>query len=102
VTTVVNSTWASDDLPAGFRAIETHEENLSGSEETVTHILFSDGLANVSLFIAAHDGKRFSEKSRVGASNSYSIVIDNHRITAVGEVPEATVEQIASSTRIRQ
>ncbi len=102
VTTVVNSTWASDDLPAGFRAIETHEEKLSGSEKTVTHILFSDGLANVSLFIAAHDGKRFAEKSRVGASNSYSIVVDNHRVTAVGEVPEATVEQIANSTRIRQ
>ncbi len=99
--TIVESTWVSDDLPAGFRVIETHEENLPGSEETVAHILFSDGLASVSVFVAAHDGKKFAEKSKIGASNSFSIVVDNHRVTAVGEVPAKTVERIATSTRLR-
>jgi negative regulator of sigma E activity len=35
----------------------------------------------------------------VGASNSYSTVIDGYRVTAVGQVPQITVEQIAKSMR---
>jgi len=101
VTPVAVSEWASDDLPAGYRVVSTHKEQVPGSEEIVTHILFSDGLANVSLFIAEHDGKEFAATSRVGASNSHSILVDEYRVTAVGEVPAMTVEQIANSTRLQ-
>ena len=101
VTPVVASEWASDDLPVGFRAVSTHEEELPGRDEIVTHILFSDGLANVSLFIAVHDGNQFAATSKVGASNSYSVLVDEYRVTAVGEVPAMTVERIANSTRLQ-
>ena len=101
VTPVVASEWASDDLPVGFRAVSTHEEEVPGRDEIVTHILFSDGLANVSLFIAVHDGNQFAATSRVGASNSYSVLVDEYRVTAVGEVPAMTVERIANSTRLQ-
>ncbi len=101
VTPVVASEWASDDLPAGYRAVSTHKEQLPGSEEIVTHILFSDGLANVSLFIAEHDGNEFAATSTVGASNSHSLLVDEYRVTAVGQVPAMTVEQIAKSTRLQ-
>ena len=98
---VVSSAWVSDDLPAGYRIVSTHEEQLPGRDEVVTHILFSDGLANVSLFIGAHDGKEFAATSRVGASNSYSVLIDDYRVTAVGEVPATTVKRIANSTHLQ-
>ena len=101
VTPVLNSIWVNDDLPAGYRAISTHEEALPGSEEMVTHILFGDGLANVSVFIAAYDGNEFAATSKVGASNSYSTLVDDKRVTAVGEVPAMTVERIANSTRLQ-
>ena len=101
VTQVVDSPWGVEDLPVGFRMISTHEEMLPGSENAVAHLLFSDGLANVSVFIAVHDGNNFAETSNVGASNSYSILMDNYRVTAVGEVPPATVERFAMSTRSR-
>ncbi len=101
MTQVVDSPWGVDDLPVGFRMISTHEEMLPGSENAVAHLLFSDGLANVSVFIAVHDGNNFAETSNVGASNSYSILMDNYRVTAVGEVPPATVERFAMSTRSR-
>ena len=90
VTQAVDSPWDVADLPVGFRLISTHEEMLPGSENKVAHLLFSDGLANVSVFIAVNDGNKFAETSKVGASNSYSILIDNYRVTAVGEVPPAT------------
>ena len=101
VTQVVDSPWDVADLPVGFRLISMHEEMLPGSENTVEHFLFSDGLANVSVFIAVHEGEHFAETSNVGASNSYSILIDNFRVTAVGEVPPVTVERFATSTRSR-
>jgi sigma-E factor negative regulatory protein RseB len=75
---------------------------LPGSEDAMTHILYSDGLATVSVFVAAAKDKHKPKRSRIGASNSYSIVIDGHRVTAVGEVPKMTVEQIATSMHQRQ
>jgi sigma-E factor negative regulatory protein RseB len=37
--------------------------------------------------------------SKVGTSNSFSVHIEGHEVTAVGEVPAATVRRIASSMR---
>jgi len=97
VTRVVDTSWASDELPHGFRAISKQQEKMPGAEEFVTHILYSDGLANVSVFIANQDDGHSQGASRVGSSNSFSAVVGDHNVTAVGEVPAMTVEQIAST-----
>lgn len=96
---VVETSWVSDELPIGFRAVSTHEETIEGSDEVVTHILFSDGLANVSVFIAANSGQLAPGSARVGGSNSYGVENGDFEITAIGEVPAMTVEQIAKSMR---
>ena len=98
----VETDWVGDDIPAGFRVMSTKQELLPGSDDPVTHILYSDGLASVSVFIAAGNEKQTVKRSRVGASNSYSTNIDEFRVTAVGEVPDTTVERIASSMRLHQ
>lgn len=93
----VETPWTSNELPQGFRAVDVHGETMPGSEVPVTHIVYSDGVANVSVFVAPK-GEAISEgASRVGGSNSYSAIIDGHRVTAVGEVPAMTVEQIATT-----
>ncbi|MDH3532209.1 MAG: MucB/RseB C-terminal domain-containing protein [Gammaproteobacteria bacterium] len=101
VTRAVESGWDSDGLPPGFRVVSSHEEELPGSDKPTTHILFSDGLANVSVFVEPGRGEYVSERSRVGASNSFSIATGGYLITAVGEVPAETVEQIATSMQSR-
>jgi len=98
----VETAWESDDIPAGFRVISTKQELLPDGGEAMTHILYSDGLATVSVFVAAAEDKHESKRSQVGATNSYSAVIDGYRVTAVGEVPKATVEKIATSMHQRQ
>ena len=98
----VESPWVSDDVPVGFRIVSTHQETLPGSGNTVTHMLFSDGLANVSVFVASKNDDKKSKRSSAGASNSYSTIKGEFRVTAVGEVPWATVEQIAESMRLNQ
>jgi len=97
----IESTWESTDVPPGFRVVSTHGETMPGSEEVVMHILYSDGLANISVFVAEQDQASAAGSSRVGGSNSYSASIDGRRITAVGEVPAITVEQIATTMRPR-
>ena len=77
--------------------MSTHEEDLPGRDVPVIHILYSDGLANVSVFVEPAKGKKFARRSSVGASNSYSVENGGYQVTAVGEVPAATVENIATS-----
>ena len=96
---VVDSPWQNDELPSGFRVVSTHKETLTGRDAVVTHILYSDGLANVSVFVEPASDKKIARKSSVGSSNSYSVETDGFRVTAVGEVPAATVEKIATSMR---
>jgi sigma-E factor negative regulatory protein RseB len=101
VGTAVETSWYSDELPAGFRVVSAHEETMDGSDEDVTHILFSDGVANVSVFVAANSGNLMAGSAQVGGSNSFSVEHGEHEVTAIGEVPAMTVEQIASSMRQR-
>jgi len=97
VTNDVASDWASDNLPPGFLLTSTRNERVPGSDEPVTHMMFSDGLASVSVFIEPGKDRAISERSRDGASNAFSILAGDFCITAVGEVPAVTVEQIARS-----
>jgi len=97
----VESDWVSDNLPQGFKAVSLHEEQMPGNDEFVTHILYSDGLANVSVFIAESAAESVQGASQVAGSNSFSVDSADRSITAVGEVPAVTVEQIARSMRPR-
>lgn len=102
VTAEASSDWSCANLPAGFRAVATHREDLEGSDEPVTHIMYSDGLANVSVFIRSASQGSPENHARRGAANSYSLQLGEWRITAVGEVPAVTVEQIAGSMQRKQ
>jgi sigma-E factor negative regulatory protein RseB len=93
----VETSWQSTDLPSGFRATSTTIEQLPGADAPVTRIVYSDGMAMVSVFIAEAGDRRFARKSSVGASNTFSIRQGDFLITVVGEVPAATVERIATS-----
>jgi sigma-E factor negative regulatory protein RseB len=102
VTAVVTTDWHSTDLPRGFRIVQAQQEALPNSDEVVTHILVSDGLAEVSVFVERQAvAGRSVERSRVGASNAFSTTIGEHRVTAVGDVPAVTVERIARSMELR-
>ena len=72
-------------------------------EGPVTHVVFSDGLASVSLFIehVARSAKDKSVQKNVlsttGNTSFYANVNSGHLVTVVGDVPEATVVQIANA-----
>jgi len=110
VTGVSNSTWQARQLPPGFRMTVQATQVLPGSKHPVTHLVYSDGLASVSVFVeelaqipasdlsrATHDVLATAELKRMGSSSAYSTVVQGHRITAIGEVPPDTVRSIAQS-----
>ncbi len=95
----IDSEWASDDLPQGFRLVSAAQETLRGTETPVVHLMYSDGLATVSVFVAQPgDDQTLPEEVLNGPSNMHSVESDGHLITAMGEVPPATVRRIAVST----
>lgn len=93
------TSWRCDDLPGGFQVVSTRVEAMPGVDAPVTHIVYSDGLATVSVFITTQQDQDIAEHHRVGAANSYSTLIDEHQVTAVGEVPSITVQRIARAMR---
>ena len=97
----IETDWISDNLPAGFKMTSARQEILTGSEQPVTHIVYDDGLATVSVFIAELQAGVIDRSARRGASSSFSTEVDGFQITAVGEVPDETVQLIARSMRRR-
>ena len=101
VTRAVETGWLSENLPSGFKAISTHEEKMADGDDYVVHVLYSDGLAKVSVFIATLEDNDPQGASTVGGSNAYSTAVDDRHVTVVGKVPLMTVKQIATTMRAR-
>lgn len=91
--------WRAATVPGGFKLSVATQSPLAGSEYPVEHLVYSDGLATVSVFI--EDPKTQSDVgegfSNVGSTNAYSLTLRGRKVTAVGEVPRQTVRTIASS-----
>ena len=91
--------WRASSLPGGFKLSVATQSAIAGSETPVEHLVYSDGLATVSVFIEdpntkAEVGEGFSN---VGSTNAFSLTLRGRKVTAVGEVPRRTVRTIASS-----
>lgn len=89
--------WAVGSVPPGFKQISAMKRRLPGGTVPVNHIVFSDGLAAVSVFIEPASGKSQVGLSHRGALHLYSRMVAGHEIKVLGEVPAATVRLIGDS-----
>jgi len=92
--------WHATELPPGFELMAARTKAATGNgSQNMEHLVYSDGLASVSVFIEKPAETDVPETGnwQVGAANAYSLRKDEKLITAVGEVPRATVEMIARS-----
>lgn len=96
---VASGPWKARALPPGFALRAVRAEPMSAGEPPTQQLVYSDGVASVSVFIAQGlvPPERAAGASRMGASNAYSTLADGHLVTAVGEVPVRTVASIARS-----
>jgi len=96
--------WAVRSPPPGFRKVTEMTRTLNGASG-VGHIVFSDGLAAVSVFIepvAAGNAARQPGLSRQGAINVFARRLENHWVTVVGETPAQSVKLIANTVEYRK
>ena len=93
------SGWRPLRVPPGFRLVGSRLQPMPGSPMPAQHLIFSDGIAAISVFIepGPPTGPRPPEASRMGSANAYSTSIQGHVVTAIGEVPPSTVRDIANS-----
>ena len=94
--------WTVKELPPGFAKIVEGYRTLRGKVGPVAHLVYSDGLVAVSVFVEAMpQAPQAVGPSQQGGINVYSRQLDEHLVTVLGEAPEATVRQIADSVAHR-
>ena len=91
-------TWQLEPMPPGFRKTREMKRTLPGKSHPVFHVVLSDGLATVSVFVEpAATAQGGSGPSVQGLINLYSTRSGDYYVTALGEVPPATVKSMALS-----
>jgi sigma-E factor negative regulatory protein RseB len=90
------------ELPGFHKVVELKRRMES---KPVGHVVFSDGLAAVSVFIEPLEGRREPPRtglSSLGAIHIYTREVANHMVTVVGEAPAASVQRIGNAVEYRR
>ncbi len=98
------SSWSALRLPPGFHMSVRAVQMMPGTTGIVEHIVYTDGIASVSVFVESHmhADHKLSGSEQVGPTSTFATMVDGHPVTAVGEVPPETVKFIADSVQERQ
>ena len=90
--------WKVAWLPEGFMMADQAEGPMPTGGTPVKQMVFTDGLASLSVFIEPlGDHEPLDGLSTMSALNAYGLILEEHQVTVVGEVPPATVEAVARS-----
>lgn len=88
----------SAELP-GFRKVIELKRRM-GESRPVGQVVYSDGLAAVSVFIEPMEGRADPVQTgtaSLGAIHIFTREVANHRVTVVGETPAASVQRIGNA-----
>lgn len=96
--------WTVNGALPGFRKIIEVTRRL-GEARPVGQMVYSDGLAAVSVFIEPMAGRAEAVRpglSSLGAFHIYTREVADHVVTVVGEAPAASVQRIANTVEFRR
>lgn len=93
--------WQVTWMPAGFTMSEHAKASMITSQMPVEHLVYTDGLAMVSVFVEKLNQQPNANAgpTHFGGVNAYAVEADGYQITAVGEVPKSTVKLMADSVK---
>lgn len=107
----VKVTEADGDLPwtlramvPGFRLVSGMRRQTSTTAPEVTHLVLTDGLAAISVFVEPMGGRPRSEAAAasVGAMNVYRRSIGDVLVTVIGDVPPVTLKRVADNLELKR
>lgn len=88
-------------LPPGFKSVFYTRTTMHGREQLVDHLVLSDGVALVSIYLENANSDMKPGVHSAGAVNSYSREVSSRFLTVMGEVPADTVKMIADSISLK-
>ena len=95
--------WSlSSELPGFHKVVELKRRMES---KAVGQLVYSDGLAAVSVFIEPLEARREPARTglaSLGAIHIYTREVSNHMVTVVGEAPAVSVQRIANAVEYRR
>lgn len=90
--------WVVTRVPPGFSKIMEGWRKWRGRAGPVAHLVFSDGLVSISVFVAPVNASSLPAGAlQQSGVNAYSVRQDDQVITVLGEAPPPTIRQIATS-----
>jgi len=99
----VDTGWAAPGVPPGFQKVAELRRLLPGRPNPVSQLIFSDGLASVSVFVEPNGSPPRTESitNQDGTTTFVSIPKGDELVTVLGEVPLETAEQVGKSVAHR-
>jgi len=89
--------WSVQAPPRGFRLVHELQRKFPGRPHAVSQLVYSDGLAALSVFVepAANAAELRESLTQEGGLSIYTRPYGEYRVTVLGEVPVAAVQQVA-------
>ncbi|MBU1395769.1 MAG: MucB/RseB C-terminal domain-containing protein [Gammaproteobacteria bacterium] len=87
--------------PPGFERVQVAVRSLPGKQAPVTHLVFSDGLSVLSMFVEPVDPEVQNMRglSAEGVIGIYAREVDGHTVTTLGEVPNMALIETGNSVK---
>jgi len=94
--------WSVSKVPGGFQKIMEGYRTLRGKRDPVVHLVYSDGLVAISVFVEplALPPVQTGLSQQAGL-NVYTTKSEDYLVTVLGEAPPASIRQIAQSVARR-
>ncbi|MEL0083268.1 MAG: MucB/RseB C-terminal domain-containing protein [Gammaproteobacteria bacterium] len=94
--------WEVTAIPSGF-SLQGVRRTVDERQRPVDHLIYSDGLATVSVFIEplkeSRGGQQTRSTARIAGITAMTDVIADNQVTVIGEVPAATLRLIMNSVK---
>jgi sigma-E factor negative regulatory protein RseB len=90
--------WIVNGLPSGFKKVMEIVRSFTGKPQPVAHLVFSDGLSNVSVFVepSPTPGRVSAGGASDGNPTTFAVrTVTDSQVTVVGDVPFTAVQAIA-------
>ena len=95
----VDTGWVVNNPPPGFRKAAELKRTLPGRGQPVSQLIFSDGLASVSVFVEANPspGRTAEASTEDGTTTFFVRPMGDQLVTVLGEVPLVAAQQVGRS-----
>jgi len=99
----VDTGWTVGSVPPGFQKVTELRRVLPGRPHPVSQLIFSDGLASLSVFVEPNGApaRTTEASSQDGTTTFFVAPMADQLVTVLGEVPLATAQQVGHSVAHR-